>query len=256
MKFKLSKNTYLSLFAIMVILALVSLYIEKKYSPSYMPVIPDADYAETNIAMAKNAVEQMKGRMSYKVDVSSVDVFNTEAIKIIKEKKFEDVAEKPVDPFTQLAELAKTKKKTYVTLNESDLNKKIAPNESSFEKLKVMEYDVSTSSSSISPIYAPCDFIVFKTSSSWESFKNTHKIRDDVEVDFSKENIVLLVSKSELPPGIFKIEKVSYETDTAVINYYVDVFEMADENPNAKTNFYSAATVLKKYKNIKIKQIR
>lgn len=251
-----SKKIYILVFVAMIILFLISFYLEKRYSPSYQPIARDVDYAQTNIALAQNALDQMKGRMRYNVDITTADVFDTEAIKIIKNKRFENVAEKEVDPFTKLAELAKTKKKTYVTLKESDLERKIAPNASSFEKLKVMEYNLSSSSSSISPIYAPCDFIVLTSSSSWESFKSSHKIRDEINTDLSQENIVVLISKSELPPGIFKISDVSYEKDTAVINYYVDVFEMAEENPDAKTNFYSVVSIPKKYKNIKIRQVR
>ncbi|MCX7641145.1 MAG: hypothetical protein N2Z20_00740 [Elusimicrobiales bacterium] len=255
MRFKVTKNTYIYLFIIMIILAGVSIYIEKKHAPS-IPIIPEIDYAESNIIMAKNAIEQAKGRLNYQVNVASTEVFNTEAIKLIKEKKIDDIAEKTLDPFTQMAELAKTKRKTYVNLKESDLDKKIAPNPSSFERLKVMEYDVSSSTSNASLIYAPCDFAIFKTSPSWESFKSLHKIRNDVKVDFSKENIIVIVSKSELPPGIFKIDNVIIQGDVAIVNYRVDVLEMAEDNPNAKTNFYSATTVLKKVKSIRLNQVR
>ncbi len=255
MKLNISKKTFILLFALMIALMFVSFYIEKKYSPSYTPPHIDMDYARTNIMMAKKSVEEAKGRMSFSgAKPQSAEVFDTEAIKIIKERKFEEVSEKPQDPFTKLAELARTKNRTFVNLKEGDLNKKISPNATSIDNLKVKEYDVLSSSSSISPIYAPCDYIVFKTSSSWKSFVETHKVRDTVDADFSKDNVVVITSKSELPPGIFRITGVWADGDTAYIEYRVDVLEMAEDNPDAKTNFYSAAKVSKKFKNIRLKQ--
>lgn len=252
---KLSKKTYIILFVIMIFLAIISIYIEKRYSTPFIPP-PEIDYTQTNIKMAQNSIEQAKGRIvNSQVDISSKEVFNTEAIKLIKDKNFKEILEKPKDPFSQLAELARPKNKTYVTLKESDLNKKIAPNQTAFEKFKIIEYDITSSTSNTSPIYAPCDFMIFKTSTSWESFSNIHKIKNKLTPDFSNENVLVIVSKSELPPGIFKIEEVVYEKDTAIIKYRVDVLEMAEENPNAQTNFYSATTVLKKAKEIKLKQI-
>lgn len=252
---KLSKKTYIYLFLIMIFLVVVSIYIETKYSKPFI-FTPEIDYAQANIKMAQNSIEEAKGRIiNQQLDISSKEVFNTEAIKLIKDKNVKEVLEKPKDPFSQLAELARPKNKTYVTLKESDLNKKIAPNQTAYEKFKVIEYDITSSNSNTSPIYAPCDFMIFKTSTSWESFLNIHKVRNKPNPDFSKENVLVIVSKTELPPGIFKIEEVFYEKDIAIVKYKVDVFEMAEENPDAKTNFYSATTVSKKVKEIKLKQI-
>ncbi|MCX7905820.1 MAG: hypothetical protein N2446_03870, partial [Elusimicrobiales bacterium] len=86
--------------------------------------------------------------------------------------------------------------------------------------------------------------------------KSSHKIREEINVDFSKENVIVITSKSELPPGIFKITNVTYQNDTAIINYTIDVLEMAENNPHAKANFYTATTILKKSKTIKLNQTR
>lgn len=255
-KLKLSKELYLALFGIMLFLIIVSIYIEKRYTAKTFIEKPEIDYAQTNIRIAQQTMDQLKGRiLNYNVDISSKNVFDTQAIKLIKDKNFKEIVEKPKDPFSELAELAKPKNRVYVNLKESDLDKKIPPNPTAYEKFKVINYDITSTTSNISPVYAPCDFMIFKTSTSWESFLNAHKVRDNITPDFSKENVLIITSKSELPPGIFKIEGISYEKDTAIINYKVDVFEMAEENPDAKTNFYSAITIPKKIKEIKLRQI-
>lgn len=257
MKFTLSKKTYTILFALMIVLMLITFYIEKKYSPSVTTIPFESDYAQSSIMMAKKSVDDAKGRMFFKGEKPKDGrVFETEAIKLVKEKNFDDVAEKPKDPFTQLAEMARTKNRTFVNLKETDLNKKVFVSSGSFDDMKIKEYDVMSSSSNLSMIYAPCDFMVFKTSSSWKHFSDTYKIRESIDVDFSKENAVVILSKSDLPPGIFKIAGVSYEGDEAFIDYRVDVFEMADNNKDAMTNFYSAVAVSKKAKSIKLRQIR
>ncbi len=255
MKLNISRKTFIIFFGLMIVLMFVSFYIEKKYSPSYAPPHIDMDYAKTNIMMAKKSIEEAKGRINFSGKrPQSAEVFDTESIKLIKEKGFKEISEKPQDPLTKLAELARTKNRTFVNLKEEDLNKKISPNSTSIDNFKVVEYNVLSSSSNISPIYAPSDYIVFKTSSSWKAFTETHKIREAVDVDFSKDNVVVIISKSDLPPGIFKITGVFTEGDTAYIEYRVDALEMAEDNPDAKTNFYSAVRVSKKFKNIKLRQ--
>ncbi len=257
MRININKKRFVILVVFVILLVFLSFYIERRYSSFHMPMLSDMNYAQANIMMAKRSIDDIKGRMAFDgTKPSSAQVFETQAIKLVKDRDFEGVAEKPIDPFTRLAEMAKTKKRSFVNLKESDLDKKIPPNASSVDNLKVMEYNSLSSSSNISPIYAPCDYMIFKTSSSWNSFSQTHKIRNEVNPDFSNENVIVIVSKSELPPGIFKIMGVSSDKDSLYIEYRVDVLEMADDNPNAKPNFYSATIVQKKFKNIKLKQIQ
>lgn len=238
---------------LLIVLIVGILLIYKKYSPSAYHVDKETE-VDWNIAEGQRRYIENGTKKMPKQDISDKDIFSTPAMKIIKDKEIDEIAEKQQDPFTEMAELAKSRRKTYVMLDEKDLNKKINLSSRSIDDMRIQEYK-GGSSLGYQAIYAPCDYIVFKSSSSWETFKQTHRVREVLLPDFSKENVVVIVSKSELPSGIFRIKKVSVEKKISYVDYYVDVFEMSEDNPEAKPNSYSAAIVPKDTV-IKLRQLK
>ena len=243
------------LFLFLVVIGTLLIY--RKYSGNHyaFDVDKETEVMWSEADRARKNIEDIPRRMR-ESDISNRNVVDTQAIKLIKEKGFEDIAEKPVDPFKELAEKEKARRQTYVKLHESDLKKHIVLSTASFDNMKIKEYQISSQAASgYQMIYAPCDYIVFKSSPSWIEFINNHKVREKINPDFSKENVVVIVSKSELPPGIFRVKDVSFDKKTAFVNFYVDVFEISEENPEARPNFYSAVKVPKGF-DIKLRQIR
>lgn len=252
------KKIYIISFAILFAITGIYYFIENKYSSKTVVPPLDKDYALNAIKQAEQNIENAKTNMP-EVDTNTVEVYNTEAIKLVKNKDFVDVSEKPVDPVKQLVELAKSKNKVYVNLTEKDLDKKINlyENMKKNEKIKTVAVpEMGKEVSSITPVYAPCDYKVFKTSVEWNSFISHNRVREKPQVDFSKENILTVISKSELSPGIFKIDSYEKKEKNIIINYRVDVFEIADDNPNSKRDFYSIIKIPKGYSKIELNQIQ
>lgn len=256
---KIPKIGYVVFFVVLFVLLIVYVYIEKKYTAKNFVPVREVDYAQVAIKSAMQSMNDLKRSNISSVKPSSSDVYETQAIKLVKSKDFDDVAEKELDPMTKLAELAKSKSKNYVILKESDLNKKINlyENISKSEKVNtVVVPEIGKETSSITPIVAPCDYKIFKTSSSWASFIEYNRIRDNINVDFLKEDVVIIISKSDIPPGVFKIDSVKVEKNIARVLYRVDIFEISEDNKNAKRDFYTAAKIPKSVKKIELKQIQ
>ncbi|MEF3280304.1 MAG: hypothetical protein K6357_04990 [Elusimicrobiota bacterium] len=256
---KLNRKLYILLFAFCVVLIVTYAIIEKKYSARSVVTPFETDYAANAIAQARVSLEDIKRRNIEKINISSKDVYETEAIKLIKNKNFIEVAEKELDPMTRLAEMAKSKNKVYVNLKESDLNKKINlyDNIKKSEKINtVVVPDIGKEFSNITPIYAPCDYKIFTTSNSWSEFISHNRVRENIAVDFEKEKIAAIISKSELAPGIFKIDSVKIEKNKATIFYRVDIFELSEDNKNSKRDFHSATKIPKTVNIITLQQIQ
>jgi|YNPMSStandDraft_1061717.scaffolds.fasta_scaffold01504_11 hypothetical protein len=256
------KLIYLLSIVIAVIVGLVYYYLDTKYFKRSVEIPKrEVDYALEAKLKAQQSIDSMKTMYPMKeIDKSKIRVFETQAIKLVKDSRFQEVSEKPVDPFTQLAEMAKSKKKVYVNLSEKDLDKKINLYDKIDKSEKIKTVNVppmgENYGSSITPVYAPCKWQVFKSSSSWASFIEHHMVREKPEVDFSKNYLLTIVSDSELPPGIFKIDSYELFGDVLRIKYRVDIFELAEENKNAKRNFYSIIKIPKNYKSIELIQIQ
>lgn len=253
------KAVYIVFFVFLFVLLVIYIYIEKKYTTKNFIPIREVDYAQVAIQSAKQSMDDLKRSNIDSLKPSTSAVYETEAIKLVKNKDFNDVAEKELDPMTKLAELVKSKNKNYVNLKESDLNKKINlyENISKSEKINtVVVPEMGKETSSITPIVAPCDYKIFKTSSSWSSFIEYNRIRDRVNADFLKEDIIIIISKSDIPPGVFKIDSVKIEKNIATVLYRVDIFEISEDNKNAKRDFYTATKIPKSVKKIKLKQIQ
>ena len=91
---------------------------------------------------------------------------------------------------------------------------------------------------------APVDYKVFRDSQTWLAFASTHKGRFP-PVDFSREAMLILVSVSDLPSGIFKIDGLKKSAKETVVLYRVDPLAMAAGSGPDERNLYSAAAIPK-----------
>ncbi len=252
------KKIYLISLVLFVLIIGVYYFIENKYSSKTVVEPLDKDYAAVALKQAQEAMSSVKPDIP-KVDTDTVEVYETQAIKLVKNKNFVEVSEKPVDPMTQLAELARSKNKVYVNLSEKDLNKKINlyDNIKKSEKINtIVVPEMGKEVSSLTPVYAPCDYKVFKSSSEWNAFLAHNKVKDKPDTDFKKENILIIVSKSELSPGIFNIDSFEKKEKNIIVKYRVNVLEIAEDNPDSQRNFYSVIKIPKGYDKIELKQIQ
>jgi hypothetical protein len=240
---------------------IIYVIIERNYRTAEVVNIPDSDYAANQIAQANKSIDDLRRAQIDDVDTSTVKVYvSGAAIKIVKNKDFGGVLEKPVDPFTQLAEMAKEKNKVYVNLKESDLNKKIniySDMNMNTKLKKVVVPEMGQDVSSITPIDIPCDYKLFKSQSQWKSFTEHNRIRENLSnINFDKEQIVAIISKSEVAPGVFQIDNIDIKDSVAVVSYRVNVLELSEDNPDAKRDFYTVARIPKKVARIDLKQIQ
>lgn len=185
------------------------------------------------------------------------ETFETQAIKIVKDKDFSQVAEKPKSPMQQLLEMAKGKDKSPIYLSENDLNKKINLYEKilTSEKLEPSKVPLpgEQQQTKLTRISAPVIYKVFKNENEWEIFLKDHKVRE-IKTDFSKNDVLILVSNSELPNGIFLADSFKKDKNTVTVYYRVDPLQMSSKSEN-KTQFHYSALNIPKNCQVKLEQI-
>lgn len=207
-------------------------------------------------------------------DLSTAAVASKGAIRVVKDKNFNGVAEAPKDMMALLSELGggDKRKPAPIRLAESDLDGEIiqlggAPEKEPRLKISSMpEMGRQAGQEGVTMFTAPVDYKVFKSSETWWAFANSHKCRQTAEsqagfkqpltglasVDFSAQSVVLLISMSDLPSGIFKIVKLERSGRSVSVKYKVDPMGMAAGAGDH--DFYSAA-VLPKDSSIKLLQV-
>lgn len=262
-----NKKTFvmlLVLIAILFILIGIYLFILKFYLSKDAYISDDS--FDTHIASALNSARQamennqgMLKSMPEKKIPENIKI-DKGAIKIVQEPNFQEVAEKPKTQIEFLQEMANAKKKPVMELEESDLNKKVNLYYQSNAADKVpasyvpefnVEEDLKTPKKTM--ISAPVEYKIFKNEKDWQEFANSHRIRK-IEPDFKNSYVLILVSTSELPNGIFKIDSLKKENGGVTVLYRVDPLEMAADNSNSTPNHYSAINIPKTDK-IQLKQI-
>jgi hypothetical protein len=207
-------------------------------------------------------------------NLSTAAVNSAGAIRLVKDKNFGGVAEAPKDMMALLSELSggDKKKPSPIALKESDLiNGKIAdlggvPKKDPGLKVSSMpEMGRQPGQEGVTMYTAPVDYKVFKSSDTWWAFANSHKCRSTAEAapgfkplslaspDFSKETVLVLLSLSDLPNGIFKIIKFEKSGKALLVSYRVDPMAMAASGEGGH-DFYSAV-VVPKSSSIKLTQI-
>lgn len=103
--------------------------------------------------------------------------------------------------------------------------------------------------SSISMIAAPAEVLLIKTTDEYKAFKR--RARGSYPVaDFSKENVLVLESASNLPDKMFEIQKVEEKNGKRFVIYRVNIFGL-----DKKTNTHSAVLISKQDLPIELKQV-
>lgn len=221
--------------------------------------------AQAALAAAKQGVVP-RGSMvpGYRQGLSTDSVKTQGAISLVKDGNFAGVAEKPKGMMETLEELGggDRRKPAPIALKDSDLDKKIQPvgdpgKEPRLAGQAMPELGRRPGQEGVTLLKAPVDYKVFKSSETWWTFAATRKCRSTAEPaagfktplssfaapDFSRDAVLVLVSVSELPNGIFRIVKVEKAGKEAVVSYRVDPMAMAAGAESDQHDFYSGAVV-------------
>lgn len=177
---------------------------------------------------------------------------------------YKGVAQRPADASEALTQLAggKKKKPAPVPLSETDLQRKVGNAGGEKKELPLTASNVPglgeqtgpVAGEAYSKIIAPVDYLLIKTPAAWKAFTTAHKSYFP-KIDFEKQDAVILVSVSELPSCIFKIDRIKKATKETVVFYRVDPLAMsagAEENERAS---YSSVAVPKNT-DVRLEQIR
>lgn len=191
---------------------------------------------------------------------SSSSVRAEGAIMIVREGNFQGVAESPKSAMDMLNEMSGVNKRKAqpIALKDSDLDKKMVPIGGP------PKTPVLTGSSvpglgraphgGLGMITAPVDYKLFTSSETWAAFANSHKC-DSVKADFLKENVLILVSLSDFPSGIFKIMALEKGKKELVVRYRVDALAMSSASGTGAQQVYSSAVVPKPDQRVRLKQV-
>ncbi|OGR42536.1 MAG: hypothetical protein A2X35_12010 [Elusimicrobia bacterium GWA2_61_42] len=200
---------------------------------------------------------------SFRQGLSSAAVKTEGAIMLVKERSFGGVAEKPKDMLEVLNDLSggNKGKPAPIALKDADLDKKITVGgepgkEPRLASSSMPELGRGPAQEGITLLNAPVDYKIFKSSETWWAFAGSRKCRSNPEAwgglkqavsplsgpDFAKESVIVLVSVSELPNGIFKIMTVEKTGKELRLDYRVDPLAMAAGDDD-QHDFYSAAVI-------------
>lgn len=223
-------------------------------------------------ALARQALESAKlgagarGSMipGYRQGLSSGAVKTEGAIMLVKDSSFGGVLEEPKGLMETLNELGggDKRKPSPVALKDSDLDKKIdiggdPGKEPKLAGQAMPELGRRPGQEGVTLLKAPVDYKLFKSSETWAAFSSSRKCRAETAAseglkpapssfaapNFAKDSVVVLVSLSDLPNGIFKIVKVEKAGKELVVSYRVDPLAMAAGAENDQHDFYSGAVI-------------
>lgn len=189
--------------------------------------------------------------------LSTHSVVSEGAIMLVRENDFRGVGEKPKSMIATLNEMsAKRKGPPPVSLRESDLaGKMLSPaREPALRLAGAGMPGLGSAAAATALIAAPVDYKVFKSSDVWQAFAAARRIAG-VKHDFSSADLLILVSLSDYPDGIFKITEVKRTPAATVVRYRVDPLAMADEAGEAARAVYAAAPVPRRGPPVKLEQV-
>lgn len=252
------KVLYFSLAAFIFVIAAYNLLMKGYFLDENYQDAASETQEQTFLNQMKQKEEDLKNqRPMPQNDMSGKSTFETDAIKIVKDKNFMEVAEKPKSPMQQLLEMAKGREKNPIYLSEKDLNKKINLYDklSNEENLKPSQVPLpgEEPKSRLSKISAPVTYKLFKNQTDWEAFIKENKVRE-IKTDFSKNDVLILVSNSELPNGIFMADSFKKEKNATIVYYRVNPLEMSSKSETKKQFHYSAINIPKNCE-VKLEQI-
>lgn len=185
----------------------------------------------------------------YRKGLSTASVNTDGSISIVKEKEFGGVAEQPKDMMAVLNELSGGKKKPDpIALKDSDLDKKISvgrPDKEPGLRVSTMpELGRRPGQEGLTMLSAPVNYKIFKSSETWAAFTASRKVKT-ADFDFRAHNLLILVSLSDFPSGIFSVAAVEAGKKETVVRYRVDPLAMAAETPQARREAFAMAPVPK-----------
>lgn len=212
-------------------------------------------YAQRALAeAASSAGTREKTPPVYATDISTGGLVSRGAIMLVKSGEFGGVAEDPGSMMDILTEMSGSNKKKIapIQLTDRDMDRTIAISRSNkpeppLNSSAVPALDAGTSTprmGTMNMISAPVDYQLFTSSESWGAFASSHK-GNFPAADFSKERMLILVSVSDMPSGIFKITGIKKTPRKTLVLYRVDPLAMSSESGVREYDSYSAAPVPK-----------
>lgn len=204
-----------------------------------------------------------KGRLAYfnaiRPVFSSSSVRAEGAIMLVKDSGFQGVASPAKSVMELLGGMSGSKKKPLIALKEGDLEKKIGllgapPKAPSLSGPPVPGPGDSTAGA-LNMIKAEVNYMLFTSSQTWAAFAGSHKCVS-VKADFSRENVLILVSLSDFPSGIFKMVGLKKGSRELVVHYRVDPLAMSASGDPAERNTYSSTVIPKKSPPIRLEQVQ
>lgn len=210
-----------------------------------------AEQAQQALAAARyGAVPRASMVPGYRKGLSTAAVNTDGSISIVKERDFGGVAEQPKDMIDMLNQLSggDKKKPAPIALSDSDLDKKITVGDAGKEtKLSVAampELGRRPGQEGLTMLSAPVDYKIFKSSETWTAFAVSRKVKSR-DFDFRSFNLLILVSLSDFPSGIFSVVGVEPGKKETVVKYRVNPLAMAAETSSDSREAYSMAPVPK-----------
>lgn len=229
-------------------------------TPSDLPGQEASDKPDSAAAMAQQALAAARasggGQAStlpaYRKGLSTAAVTSNGAIMLVKEQDFGGVAEKPKDMMEMLSDMAGgTKKKPApIALSDSDLNRKIrqlggAPDkEPKLNKGAMPEMGRGAGQEGVTLLTVPVDYKIFKSSDTWWTFSNSRKLKPAPH-DFAAADLVILISLSDFPSGIFSVAGVEPGKKETVVKYRVNPLAMGADSSREQREAYASAPVPK-----------
>ncbi len=188
---------------------------------------------------------------AFRQGLSSSSVRSDGSIMLVKEKDFGGVAEPPVDMLTALNELGggNKNKPSPVVIDQNDMKKKIylPPSPGKAPRLDgaaMPELGRGPGQEGTTMIHAPVDYKVFTSSETWWAFANSRKLKCGPH-DFSSSNLVILISLSDFPSGIFVVTSVKPGKNETVVSYRINPLAMASGATDDQRAAYARAPVPK-----------
>jgi hypothetical protein len=228
-------------------------------SPSGLPGQAQDSKPESAEAMAQQALAAARagggaGHASMipaaRQGLSTAAVNSGDAIMLVKDNNFSGVAEQPKDMLALLGDMAGGRKKPApIALSDADLDRKVrnlgsAPTDPSLKKSSMPELGRGAAEEGVTLLTVPVDYKIFKSSETWWAFANSRKLKPAAH-DFSSADLLILISISDFPSGIFSVAGVERGKKETVVQYRVNPLAMGADAPESIRGAYASASVPK-----------
>lgn len=248
----------------LVIISLFLLFIAVDFfgntSPEGKEPLRGKPIAENLKGTARYLYSVKPGTLPFQEGASTASMRSEGAMRIVREKDFNGVAERPKGMMTVLREMSDARNKPApISLSESDLQKKVGPlsppvREPRMNGAPMPELGRKPGNEGVTLITAPVDYKIFKSAEVWQTFTDSRKLKR-IAHDFSSADLLILVSVSEFPSGIFKITGVEEGNKETVVKYRVDPLAMASESQEEDREAYAGAAVPRNGLPVRLEQV-